>query len=129
MPDRLPVLTHAGCGRRRAWSTRRIRLLLGGAGRVDGHSRGDTVAKNRVTCGSTRSLRKKPSACIAHLRFPLRHRKVIRATNLLERLFLEERRRTKIHPARLRRAARAQVDAGVEVLEEPGHERRPLALI
>src|SRR5262245_15556837 len=31
-------------------------------------------------------------ACIAHLRFPLRHRKVIRTTNLLERLFLEERR-------------------------------------
>jgi putative transposase len=37
-------------------------------------------------------------ACIAHLRFPLRHRKVIRTTNLLERLFLEERRRTKIIP-------------------------------
>ena len=33
-------------------------------------------------------------ACIAHLRFPLRHRKGIRTTNLLERLFLEERRRT-----------------------------------
>jgi transposase-like protein len=38
------------------------------------------------------------AACIAHLRFPLRHRKVIRTTNLLERLFLEERRRTKIIP-------------------------------
>jgi len=37
-------------------------------------------------------------ACIAHLRFPLPHRKVIRTTNLLERLFLEERRRTKIIP-------------------------------
>jgi transposase-like protein len=37
-------------------------------------------------------------ACIAHLRFPLRHRKGIRTTNLLERLFLEERRRTKIIP-------------------------------
>lgn len=37
-------------------------------------------------------------ACIAHLRFPLQHRKVIRTTNLLERLFLEERRRTKIIP-------------------------------
>ncbi len=33
-------------------------------------------------------------ACIARLRFPLRHRKVIRTTKLLERLFLEERRRT-----------------------------------
>ena len=37
-------------------------------------------------------------ACIAHLRFPLRHRRIIRTTNLLERLFLEERRRTKIIP-------------------------------
>src|SRR4029450_6951758 len=37
-------------------------------------------------------------ACIAHLRFPLRPRRVIRTTNLLERLFLEERRRTKIIP-------------------------------
>jgi transposase-like protein len=37
-------------------------------------------------------------ACIAHLRFPLGHRRVIRTTNLLERLFGEERRRTKIIP-------------------------------
>jgi putative transposase len=37
-------------------------------------------------------------ACIAHLRFPLRHRRVIRTTNLLERLFGEERRRTKVIP-------------------------------
>jgi Transposase, Mutator family len=36
--------------------------------------------------------------CSAHLRFPLLHRKVIRSTNLLERLLLEERRRTKIIP-------------------------------
>jgi transposase-like protein len=35
-------------------------------------------------------------ACIAHLRFPITHRKVIRTTNLLERLFEEERRRMKI---------------------------------
>jgi hypothetical protein len=34
----------------------------------------------------------------AHLRFPIAHRKVIRTTNLLERLFVEERRRTKIIP-------------------------------
>jgi transposase-like protein len=32
------------------------------------------------------------------MRFPLRRRTVIRTTNLLERLFLEERRRTKIIP-------------------------------
>ena len=37
-------------------------------------------------------------ACIAHLRFPLAHRRAIRTTNLLERLFGEERRRTKIIP-------------------------------
>ncbi len=35
-------------------------------------------------------------ACIAHLRFPVAHRRVIRTTNLLERLFGEERRRTKV---------------------------------
>jgi len=34
-------------------------------------------------------------ACIAHLRLPIAHRRVTRTTNLLERLFLEERRRTK----------------------------------
>jgi transposase-like protein len=37
-------------------------------------------------------------ACIAHLRFPLNHRRAIRTTNLLERLFEEERRRTKVLP-------------------------------
>ncbi|MGH6802848.1 MAG: IS256 family transposase [Methyloceanibacter sp.] len=37
-------------------------------------------------------------ACIAHLRFPLVHRRAIRTTNLLERLFGEERRRTKVIP-------------------------------
>lgn len=37
-------------------------------------------------------------ACIAHLRFPLGHRQAIRTTNLLERLFGEERRRTKVMP-------------------------------
>jgi putative transposase len=37
-------------------------------------------------------------ACIAHLRFPLGHRRAICTTNLLERLFGEERRRTKVIP-------------------------------
>src|SRR6201997_2496746 len=37
-------------------------------------------------------------ACIAHLRFPVTHRRVTRTTNLLERLFVEERRRLKIIP-------------------------------
>ncbi len=35
-------------------------------------------------------------ACIANLRFPITHRKAIRTTNRLERLFVEERRRLKI---------------------------------
>ena len=37
-------------------------------------------------------------ASIAHLRFPLGYRRAIRTTNLLERLFGEERRRTKVIP-------------------------------
>jgi hypothetical protein len=37
-------------------------------------------------------------ACITHLRFPLAHRRAIRTINLLERLFGEERRRTKVIP-------------------------------
>jgi putative transposase len=37
-------------------------------------------------------------ACIAHLRFPLGHRRAIRTTNLLEQLFGEARRRTKVIP-------------------------------
>jgi transposase-like protein len=37
-------------------------------------------------------------ACIAHLRVPIAHRRVTRTTNLLERLFGEERRRTKVIP-------------------------------
>jgi hypothetical protein len=39
-------------------------------------------------------------ACIAYLRFPGTHRRAIRTTNLLERLFVEERRRLKIIPNR-----------------------------
>ena len=37
-------------------------------------------------------------ACIAHLRMPVTHRRAIRTTNLLERLFVEEPRRMKIIP-------------------------------
>ena len=37
-------------------------------------------------------------ACIAHLRTPVTHRRATRTTNLLERLFVEERRRLKIIP-------------------------------
>jgi putative transposase len=37
-------------------------------------------------------------ACIAHLRFPVTHRRAIQTTNLLERLYVEWRRRLKIIP-------------------------------
>lgn len=37
-------------------------------------------------------------ACIAHLKLPVAHRRVTRTTNLLERLFGEERRRPKVIP-------------------------------
>jgi putative transposase len=37
-------------------------------------------------------------ACVAHLAFPITHRRAIRSTNLLERLFEENRRRTKVLP-------------------------------
>lgn len=37
-------------------------------------------------------------ACIAHLRFPITHRKATRTTNMLERLLEEDRRRTKVMP-------------------------------
>jgi transposase-like protein len=45
-------------------------------------------------------------ACIAQLRFPLGHRRAIRITNLLERLFGEARRRTKSLPSRRRGSSR-----------------------
>jgi putative transposase len=37
-------------------------------------------------------------ACIAHLQLPMGHRRATRTTNMLERLFGEERRRTKVIP-------------------------------
>ena len=37
-------------------------------------------------------------ASLAHLRLPVAHRKFVRTTNLIERSFLEERRRTKVLP-------------------------------
>ena len=44
------------------------------------------------------SLREDLEASLAHLRLPAAHRKHVRTTNLIERSFLEERRRTKIIP-------------------------------
>ena len=44
------------------------------------------------------SLREDLEASLAHLRLPVAHRKYTRTTNLIERSFLEERRRTKVIP-------------------------------
>jgi hypothetical protein len=60
------------------------------AGVVDDHE-GDLP--NAVAC-----FRNDREACIAHLRLPIGHRRAIRTTNPLERLFVEERRRLKIIP-------------------------------
>ncbi|RKY37367.1 MAG: hypothetical protein DRP73_01850 [Candidatus Omnitrophota bacterium] len=38
------------------------------------------------------------SVCINHLQCPARHRKFITSTNLVERSFLEEKRRSKVIP-------------------------------
>ena len=37
-------------------------------------------------------------ACLVHFRFPSEHRHFIRTTNLIERAFVEEKRRTKVFP-------------------------------
>ncbi|NGP90286.1 IS256 family transposase [Fodinibius halophilus] len=37
-------------------------------------------------------------ACLAHLEFPAGHRRYIRTTNLIERAFVEQKRRTKVIP-------------------------------
>jgi putative transposase len=52
-----------------------------------------TELANAVAC-----FRDDFEACIAHLRLPISHRRATRTTNLLERLFVEERRRLKIIP-------------------------------
>jgi len=38
------------------------------------------------------------NACLTHLNYPLGHRRYIRTTNMLERTFEEEKRRTKVFP-------------------------------
>jgi hypothetical protein len=50
-----------------------------------------TALPSALTC-----LQDDFEACVTHLRFPLAHRQAIRTTNLLERLFGEEWRRTKV---------------------------------
>ena len=73
-------------------------------------------------------------ACIAHLRMPVRHRKAIRTTNMLERLFGEERRRLKVIPnawgekavLKLMFAAMARASERWRPIAVTGFERRQL---
>jgi transposase-like protein len=75
------------------------RVLRGGLAALAAVLRDDFVAAyERDLPAVVQCFRDDFDARIAHLRFPLRHRRVVRTTNLLERLLLEERRRTKIIP-------------------------------
>jgi hypothetical protein len=80
---------------------RRWRLLLSGS--AVRHAAASTAA-GVVAAYSGEQDRAVPcfmddfEASIAYLQFPVTHRRAIRTTNLLERLFVEERRRLKIIP-------------------------------
>jgi putative transposase len=52
----------------------------------------------RLYPAALKSFQEDLDASLAHLELPLAHRKHVRTTNLLERSFVEERRRTKIIP-------------------------------
>jgi hypothetical protein len=70
-------------------------IIPGAGAAAAGRHRGDY---GRDLPSAVACLQDDFEACIAHLRFPLGHRWAIRTTNLLERLFGEERRRTKVIP-------------------------------
>jgi len=53
---------------------------------------------SEVYPGAVKCMLDDLDACLSHLDFPPGHRKYIRTTNLLERCFVEEKRRTKIIP-------------------------------
>lgn len=51
-----------------------------------------------MSCSSVSRITEDLEACLAHLAFPQAHRKYMQTTNLLERAFQEEKRRTKVIP-------------------------------
>lgn len=58
--------------------------------------RDDLVARfGKVYPSAVQCFEEDFEACIAHLQVPPNHRRVVRTTNLLERLFVEERRRVR----------------------------------
>ena len=76
-------------------------------------------------------------ACIAHLRMPINHRHAIRTTNLLERLFLEERHRLKVLPhafgerpvLKLMFAAMTRASERLRAIRISDFERRQMAAV
>ncbi len=76
-------------------------------------------------------------ACVAHLRTPIAHRRATRTTNLLERLFVEERRRLKIIPdawgekavLKLMFAAMIRASERWRAIKIPDFERRQMAAL
>jgi putative transposase len=68
------------------------------------HEAGEAQAASLIECfgelypAAVRSFADDLEASLAHLKVPVRHRINVRTTNLLERSFLEERRRTKVIP-------------------------------
>ena len=60
-----------------------------------------------------RSFEEDLEACLAHLAFPQQHRKYIRTTNLLERAFQEEKRRTKVIPQHINEQGALKLVYGV----------------
>ena len=109
-PDRrASVASHTGCAISRPRS-RRIhgRNSRPGSQPAIRRPRGESIARQLATGIRADYANVLPSAlacfeddfesCIAHLRLPVTHRRFVRTTNLLERLFVEERRRLKIIP-------------------------------
>src|SRR6516225_1181795 len=80
---------NSGRGSLHAITRRRGRL------RATGGSHPPTTS---TSCRARACFEDDIEACIAHLRLPVTHRRFVRTTNLLERLFVEERRRLKIIP-------------------------------
>jgi len=60
-----------------------------------------------------RSFEEDREACLAHLEFPQPHRQYIRTTNLLERAFQEEKRRTKVIPQHINEQGALKLVYGV----------------
>jgi len=60
-----------------------------------------------------RSFEEDLEACLAPLAFPQKHRKYIRTTNLLERAFEEEKRRTKVIPQHINEQGALKLVYGV----------------